>query len=105
MRFTSVYVLFVILLGGLSQTPAEVIISVGYLNNLSGPPTGPDVPIPFDPDSTTVLISSGVATMPHDTSVIRFENRSSMPVMIDRGLRVTTEIRDSQTPPPFSDMG
>ena len=65
---------------------------VGYLNNLSGPPNPADTPTPFDPDATTtLLISSGGVSTRHDTGVIRFENRTSVTVSIDPGLRITTE--------------
>jgi len=50
-----------------------------------------DVPTPFDPDAQTILISTGGVATPHDTGVIRFENRTEVPVIIDPGLQVTTE--------------
>src|SRR5262249_2208615 len=65
-----------------------VIVHVGYLNNLSGPPNPADIPIPFDSYATTMLISSGGVDTRHDTGVIRFENRTSSRVTIDRGLKV-----------------
>ncbi len=59
-----------------------VNVYVGYLNNLTGPPTPADIPTPFDPSATTTLISSGDSTTSHDTGVIRFENMSSVSVTI-----------------------
>jgi len=50
-----------------------------------------DTPTPFDPDAQTRLISTGGVDTPHDTGVIRFENRTDSPVTIDPGLQVTTE--------------
>jgi hypothetical protein len=69
---------------------ADVIISVGYLNNLGGPPNAADAPNPFNPDPTTTLMSSGPMSSPHDTGVLLFQNIGSAPVSIDPGLRVTT---------------
>jgi hypothetical protein len=68
----------------------EVIVYVGYLNNVSGTPNPGDTPTPFDPAPNTRLISTGGVATQHDTGVIRFENRTDGPVTIDRGLRVTT---------------
>jgi hypothetical protein len=82
----------VILLGSFRQPASgEVIVYVGYLNNLDGQPAPSVTPTPFDSDATTILISSGGVTTPHDTGVIRFENRTGAAVTIDRGLSVTTE--------------
>jgi hypothetical protein len=69
----------------------EVLVHVGYLDNEHGTRNPADTPTPFDPDATTILISSGGVDTPHDTGVLRFENRTSAPVTIDRGLQVTTE--------------
>jgi hypothetical protein len=79
-----------------SGTGVEVpplTVYVGYLNNLSGPPKPADIPTPFDSDTTTMLISTGGVDTRHDTGVLRFENRTGVSVIIDRGLRVTTEQR------------
>lgn len=70
---------------------AQVIVSAGYLNNLSGSPPATEVPTPFDPSPTTILISTGEVDTRHDTGVIWFDNRSGVPVSLDRGFRVTTE--------------
>src|SRR6266542_4370413 len=84
----------VILLGSFMQPASgEVIVYVGYLNNLDGQPAPSVTPTPFDSDATTTLLSSGGITTLHDTGVIRFENRTASPVTIDRGLRVITEQR------------
>ena len=66
-----------------------VLVHVGYLNNLSGPPNPADIPTPFDSDATNMLISTGGVATPHDTGVLRFENRTSGSVIIEPGLRVT----------------
>src|SRR5262249_10863663 len=64
----------------------------GYLFNFGGSTPDPaDIPTPFDPDTTTILISSGGVATLHDTGVLRFENRTDGAVIIDPGLRVTTE--------------
>jgi hypothetical protein len=68
----------------------EVIVYVGYLNNVSGTPNPADTPTPFDLAANTRLISTGGVATQHDTDVIRFENRTDGAVTIDRGLRVTT---------------
>jgi subtilisin family serine protease len=68
----------------------EVIVYVGYLDNVQGTQNPVDIPTPFDPDET-ILISTGGVSTPHDTGVIRFENRTEVPVVIDPGLQVTTE--------------
>jgi len=68
----------------------EVIVYAGYLDNERGTPNPADTPTPFDPDAHTRLISTGGIASPHDTGVIRFENRTDGPVTIDPGLRVTT---------------
>jgi hypothetical protein len=80
---------------------AQVVISVGYLNNLTGQPASDQSPLPFDPDAKTILISSGGTTSTHDTGVIRFENQNVVPVTVDRGLRVTTDKRDAESRPPI----
>jgi hypothetical protein len=68
-----------------------VTLYTGYLFNFGGSiPDPADIPTPFDPDATTILISSGGVATLHDTGVIRFENRNNGPVTIDPGLRVTT---------------
>ena len=72
-------------------TPPMVIVHVGYLDNEHGTRNPAETPTPFDPDAQTRLISTGGVDTPHDTGVIRFENRTSGPVTIDRGLQVTTE--------------
>ena len=74
-----------------SLASGQVIVYVGYLNNLTGQPSVSVTPTPFNPDATTILISSGGVTARHDTGVIRFENRTSAAVTIDPGLSVTTE--------------
>ena len=67
----------------LPASAASVVnVYVGYLNNLSGPPTPSDIPTPFDSDATTTLISSGGVGTSHDTGVIRFENTSASSVTI-----------------------
>jgi subtilisin family serine protease len=68
----------------------EVIVYVGYLDNVQGTQNPVDIPTPFDPDETILVSTGGVAT-PHDTGVIRFENRTGVPVIIDPGLQVTFE--------------
>ena len=68
-----------------------VIVYVGYLDNESGPPDPAETPTPFDADANTILISTGGVDTRHDTGVIRFENRTGVPVIIDPGLQVTTE--------------
>src|SRR5262249_30644390 len=68
---------------------APIRVHVGYLNNLSGQPAPGVTPTPFNPDATTILISSGDVTSPHDTGVIRFENVSNAPVTIDHVTVVT----------------
>ena len=72
------------------QTLATLVRYVGYLDNEHGRPNPADAPTPFDPAANTILISTGESYTPHDTGVIRFENRTEGPVTIDRGLRVTT---------------
>jgi subtilisin family serine protease len=59
----------------------EVIVYVGYLDNMHGAQNPVDIPTPFDPDETILLSTGGVATR-HDTGVIRFENRTEDPVII-----------------------
>src|SRR5262249_9299090 len=54
----------------------EVIVYVGYLDNVQGTQNPADIPTPFDPDTQTILISTGGIATPHDTGVIRFENRT-----------------------------
>jgi len=78
-------------LATLVSAASEVIVYAGYLDNVHGTPSPTDIPIPFDPDASTILISSGGVDTRHDTGVIRFENRTAAPVTIDRGLSVTTE--------------
>jgi hypothetical protein len=68
----------------------EVIVYVGYLDNVQVAQNPVDIPTPFDPDET-ILISTGGVSNTHDTGVIRFENRTGVPVIIDPGLQVTTE--------------
>jgi hypothetical protein len=72
--------------------PPEVIVYVGYLDNVHvpPPPSPADTPTPFDNGANTRLISTGGVATPHDTGVIRFENRTDGPVTIDRGLRIST---------------
>jgi hypothetical protein len=74
---------------GFLATPREVRVHVGYLNNLGGQPDPAVTPTPFNPDATTILVSSGAVTTPHDTGVIRFENGSNAPVTIERVTVVT----------------
>ena len=83
--------------------PVKVIVYVGYLDNVQGTQNPANTPTPFDPDAQTILISTGGVDTPHDTGVIRFENRTDSPVIIDPGLQVTTEqgvfqLRDSFLP-------
>jgi hypothetical protein len=80
-------------LATLVNAAPEVIVYAGYLDTVHGIPSPADVPTPFDPDINTVLISTGGVDTQHDTGVIRFENRTVVPVTIDRGLSVTTENR------------
>jgi subtilisin family serine protease len=65
-----------------------VIVYVGYLDNVHGTQNPVDIPTPFDPDAQTILISTGGVDTLHDTGVIRFENRTEVPVIIDSGLQV-----------------
>src|SRR5215475_9534659 len=67
-----------------ADATGQVLVYVSYLNNLTGSPNSTDIPTPFDPDPNTILISSGGVVTPHDTGVIRFENRSDTPVIIDQ---------------------
>ena len=82
-----------LVLGNAGQVAAgvQVNVYVGYLNNLSGPPNPGDIPTPFDPSGTTLLISSGDSTTPHDTGVLRFENAGGTQVTIDPGINVSTQ--------------
>jgi hypothetical protein len=77
-------------LDALVSAAPEVIVYVGYLDNVQGTQNPVDIPTPFDPDET-ILISTGGVSTPHDTGVIRFENRTEVSVIIDPGLQVTTE--------------
>jgi subtilisin family serine protease len=75
------------LVGGAS----EVIVYAGYLDTFHGNPDPEEMPTPFDLDAHTILISTGGVDTAHDTGVIRFENHTDGPVIIDPGLQVTTE--------------
>ena len=55
----------------INAASAQLNAYVGYLNNATGQPNAAVTPTPFDPDSTTLLISSGGVTARHDTGVIR----------------------------------
>jgi hypothetical protein len=72
------------------QVPA-LILYVGYLDNEHGTRDPAETPTPFDPDGNTILIGLGGVDTPHDTGVLRFENRTTSPVTIDPGLQVTAE--------------
>lgn len=72
-----------------SPSLAYVDVYVGYYDNLSDYDPAA-VPVPFDSDATTTLISSGNLSTPHDTGVIRLYNSTPDPVVIDAGLKVTT---------------
>jgi hypothetical protein len=48
---------------------AEVVVSVRYLNNLTGPPPAEETPFPFDADTTNLIIGGGGVTSTHDTRV------------------------------------
>lgn len=102
-RLFATFLLLVILFGSFihAATAQVVALSVGYLNNLAGQPPIEFAPFPFDPDDTTILISSGNAASSHDTGIILFENLTEFAVTIDRGLRVTTDSRDRQSLPPL----
>jgi hypothetical protein len=78
-------------LATLVNAAPEIIVYAGYLDNVHGLPSPTDIPTPFDPDANTILLSTGGVDTQHDTGVIRFENRTAVPVTIDRGLSVTTE--------------
>jgi Subtilase family len=78
-------------LATLMGAASEVIVYVGYLDTFHGNPDPAETPTPFDPDAHTILISTGGVDTPHDTGVIRFENRTDGPVIINPGLQVTTE--------------
>jgi hypothetical protein len=78
-------------LATLVSVVSEVIVYVGYLDNYRGDRNPAETPTPFDPDAVTILISTGGVDTQHDTGVIRFENRTDGPVIIDPGLQVTTE--------------
>jgi subtilisin family serine protease len=78
-------------LAALVSAAPEVIVYVGYLDNVEGTQNPVDIPTPFDPDARTILISTGGVSTPHDTGVIRFENRTGGHVIIDPGLQVTFE--------------
>src|SRR5262249_38030786 len=82
----------------IQQSPGQIVsgapamnLYVGYLDNLRGSPNPAETPTPFDPDANTILISTGGVDTRHDTGVLRFENRTSVPMIIDPGLQVTTE--------------
>jgi hypothetical protein len=91
----------ILLIAFMHPAKAQVVLSVGYLNNLNGLPAPEAIPSPFDPDAATILISNGGTTSTHDTGVIRLENQNEFPVTIDRGLRVTTDARDAQSRAPL----
>ena len=94
--------LLLILFGNFVHTAvAQVFLSVGYLNNLTGQQPPEETPFPFDADATTILISSGGIRSSHDTGVILLENLTDFAVTVDRGLRVTTDARDAQSRPPL----
>ena len=85
-------VLVIAVLQGIALTSkADVVVSAGYLNNLSGAPNPADVPDPFDPSPSTILIASGGVNAPHDTGVLLFQNQCPIPVTIDQGISVTTQ--------------
>jgi hypothetical protein len=48
------------------------VVYVGYLDTFRGIPNPAETPTPFDPDATTILISTGGVTTLHDTGVLRF---------------------------------
>jgi hypothetical protein len=68
-----------------------LILYVGYLDTEHGTPNPEEIPTPFDADAQTVLISTGGVATPHDTGVLRLENRTVAPVTVEPGLQVTTE--------------
>jgi hypothetical protein len=72
-----------------AEQSEQLIVYVGYLDNVHGTPRQADTPTPFDPDADTILISNGGTTAVHDTGVIRFQNPSDAPVIINPGLAVT----------------
>ena len=78
-------------LATLTSVASEVVVYVGYLDNYRGDRNPAKTPTPFDPDADTILISTGGVDTQHYTGVIRFENRTEVPVSIDPGLQVTTE--------------
>jgi hypothetical protein len=84
------------------QDPFKVSVWVGYLNNLTGQPDQNPLVTPPMQDLNTTLISSGPATTPHDTGLVRFDNDGIFPVAIDQ-VTVKTErgvfrIWDNQLP-------
>lgn len=86
MKKSTANLLAAAVLAAASALPASaasvVNVYVGYLNNLNGSPDLASIPTPFDPSSTTTLISSGDSSTPHDTGIIRFENTSNQAVTI-----------------------
>jgi hypothetical protein len=80
-----------ILLGSFMRlASAEIIVYVGYLDNIHGPRNPADTPTPFDPDAITTSISSGGIEAPHDTGVLLFANFGDALVTINH-VRVVTE--------------
>jgi len=73
-----------------SVTP-EVIVYTGYLDTLRGDLNPAKMPRPFHPDAHTILLSTGGVDILHDTGVLRFENLTDGPVIIESGLQITTE--------------
>lgn len=67
-----------------------MIVYLGYLDRVQGTQNPAETPTPFDPDAQTILIGMGGVDTPHETGVIRCENRTDGPVMIAPGLQVTT---------------
>jgi hypothetical protein len=76
-------------LATLGNGAPAVLLYGGYLDNEHGSRNLAETPRPFDPDAQTILISTGGVETTHDTGVIRFENRTEAPVVIDPGLRIT----------------
>jgi subtilisin family serine protease len=75
----------------LMSVTSEVIVYTGYLDTLRGDWNPAEMPTPFDPDANTILLSTGGVDTLHDTGVLRFENRTDGPVIIESGLQVTTK--------------
>jgi hypothetical protein len=69
---------------------ADVNVYAGYLYTGTGQPDPASIPTPFDPSSSTILISTGGVDSIHDTGVLRFENNCEHSVSIDPGIKVKT---------------